>query len=418
MRRRTFLQTAACGLAGAVLSKNLKADEFPPIRAITQGPHYHWFGYYDKFEFDATNRYVLSNQVDFEHRSPVPGDVINVGMVDLQDGDRWIELGQSNAWGWQQGCMLQWRPGSKSEVIWNDREGDQFVCRTLDVSTGAKRTIPSTVYTLSPDGSFGLTPDFSRIQTMRPGYGYAGLPDRYGDELAPKDSGVFHVDMATGQQKLLLSLHELAQIPYRGAKLENVWQWFNHLLISPDSQRFIVLHRWKKRDPATGGPTGNFATRMITASVNGGDVFVLDPSGETSHFVWRDPEHVCMWTKPEGKPAGFYLFKDRTDEVTPVGPRLMTQNGHNTYLPEHPDWILNDTYPDKTRLQHPYLYNLKTDRRMELGAFYSPPQYNGEWRCDNHPRASRDGRMVVIDSPHGGNGRQLYLIDVSKIIES
>jgi len=45
----------------------------------------------------------------------------------------------------------------------------------------------------------------------------------------------------------------------------------------------------------------------------------------------------------------------------------------------------------------------------------SPPQYTGEWRCDTHPRVSRTGRFVTVDSPHNG-GRQIYLIDISEII--
>jgi hypothetical protein len=40
---------------------------------------------------------------------------------------------------------------------------------------------------------------------------------------------------------------------------------------------------------------------------------------------------------------------------------------------------------------------------------------NEQWRCDLHPRFSRDGRSVVIDSPYTG-GRQLHLMDVSAII--
>jgi hypothetical protein len=28
-------------------------------RASTQGPDFHWFGYYDKFQFDPTGRYML-----------------------------------------------------------------------------------------------------------------------------------------------------------------------------------------------------------------------------------------------------------------------------------------------------------------------------------------------------------------------
>jgi Tol biopolymer transport system component len=59
-----------------------------------------------------------------------------------------------------------------------------------------------------------------------------------------------------------------------------------------------------------------------------------------------------------------------------------------------------------------------TSRIVPLGHFHSPQAYSGEWRCDTHPRFSPDGTKVVIDSPHGGNGRQLYLIDVSGIVPS
>ena len=74
--------------------------------------------------------------------------------------------------------------------------------------------------------------------------------------------------------------------------------------------------------------------------------------------------------------------------------------------------MLNDTYPDKERNQNVYLYDIGTGQKRPLGAFNSPREYTGEWRCDTHPRFSPDGRKVVIDSPHGGNGRQMYLLDL------
>jgi hypothetical protein len=97
--------------------------QLPPVRRITKGPAFHWFGYYDKLQFDPTGRYVLGMQVDFEHRSPGPDDKVKIGIIDLKDHDRWTEIGTSSAWVWQQGCMLQWIPKSNTEIIWNDRIG-------------------------------------------------------------------------------------------------------------------------------------------------------------------------------------------------------------------------------------------------------------------------------------------------------
>ncbi len=126
IKRREFLRVAAGSVAavswpGWVTAGQASEQAAVPVRAITRGPKFHWFGYYDKLQIDPTGRYALGMEADFEHRSPRAEDTIRVGMVDLRDNDRWIELGTSSAWGWQQGCMLQWRPGSATEVLWNDR---------------------------------------------------------------------------------------------------------------------------------------------------------------------------------------------------------------------------------------------------------------------------------------------------------
>jgi hypothetical protein len=397
----------------AVLKSSDGSDALPPIRTITSGPKYHWRGYYDKLLFDHENRFVLANQVDFEHRSPKPDDVIQVGMIDLQQQDEWIELGSSRAWNWQQGCMLQWIPGTRNEVMWNDREDGRFVCHILNVKTGRKRTLPTAVYTLSPDGKYGLTTDFRRLNDCRPGYGYAGIPDPNQDVRAPEDAGIWRVDLRTGETRLLFSIADIAVIPWTAGEYgPEPKSWFNHLLYNQDGSRFVFLHRWRAQGK------GPFFTRMITASArDGSDRFIIDPSGATSHFVWADPKHIFMFTNHSTYGLRFYLFKDKTSEVEGVGPHVMTRNGHNTYVPHTRNrWVLNDTYPDPNRLQHPYLYHTPTNRRVPLGGFLLPKEYREEWRCDTHPCASRDGKLVTIDSPHAGNGRQVHLIDISKIV--
>ena len=137
--------------------------------AVTRGPRLHFFGYYDKTPWDVSGRYLLALEADFMDRRPGPDDVATVGMVDLAEGNRFVPLGETRAWNWQQGCMLQWLPGSPDEIIFNDRDGDHFVARIVNVQTGARRTLPLPVYAVSPNGTDAVSLNFSSLYDVRPG---------------------------------------------------------------------------------------------------------------------------------------------------------------------------------------------------------------------------------------------------------
>lgn len=72
-----------------------------------------------------------------------------------------------------------------------------------------------------------------------------------------------------------------------------------------------------------------FVTRMITVDTAGKDLYAADPSRNSSHFVWRDPNHILVWTRPVGKQNGFWLIKDQTREMELIGEEAM-DNWHNT----------------------------------------------------------------------------------------
>ena len=382
-----------------------------PMRRITSGPKHHWFGYYDKLQFDPSCRHVLAMEAGFEHRSPAAGDAIEVGLIDLADDDRWSAVGTSSAWCWQQGCMLQWRPGSDREILWNDREDGRFVCRIHNLETGETRTLPRAVYALSPDGRSGIGADFGRLHHMRPGYGYAGVPDPNRHVPAPGDSGIYTLDLDTGASRQILSVAQVAAIPWRRGRFGQARHYFNHLLFNPAGTRFIFLHRWRLED-------SGITTRMFTADPDGGDLHLVDDHGGASHFIWRDCRSILAWSFHPGNGNRFHLYRDRCDgDPAVIGDGVMDGNGHCSYLPGS-RWILNDSYPGKDdRLQALYLYHPETGRRVDLGLFPSPEQYSGEWRCDLHPRSSPDGRSITFDSAHEGSGRQIYWMDISGAVE-
>lgn len=378
-----------------------------PAERLTNGPDYHWFGYYDKLAFDPTGRYLLAMEVSFEGRMPAPDDHVKLGMLDLAERNRWIDLATTSAWCWQQGCMLQWLPGRENQIIWNDREEDAYVSRILDVGTGGVRTIPHPIYSVSPDGTTAVTADFRRIDEMRPGYGYAGLPDPRTHQSVPEDSGIWRVDLQTGSAELIMSIAQIAATTEEHAEAEGVKHYFNHLLFSPDGQRFVFLNRCG----AGGGK--RWDTRMFSSRPDGSDIrLVTDGRGQpVSHFIWRDPDSINVWVACM---RGFYVF---ADDGSGQGQLVLeAPDGHQSYLPGN-EWMLYDCYPQDEGVRRLLLCRL-TDRQIfEIGRFPSPPEYSGPLRCDLHPRFSPDGRKVVIDSAHD-QGRQLYMLDISEILDA
>ncbi|MEN6383824.1 MAG: hypothetical protein ABFD79_01350 [Phycisphaerales bacterium] len=384
------------------------------VKQITHGPAYHWFGYYDKSQFDPSGRYVLGMQVDFQHRRPRPDDVIKIGMIDLEDNSRWIQLGDSHAWCWQAGCMLQFRPNSQSEIMWNDREGQQYICKILDIKTGKLTKLPFAFFAVHPSGKTAIGLDFERLEYMRPGYGYSSIQDRNIDVMAPEDAGIYSLDLETGEKKLIISLADIAGIPHPTKSFKDCKHYFNCLLFNPSGTRFAFLHRWRT-DRGQGWP---FKTRFMTAASDGSDINVLVPGG-CGHFNWRDSEHLVV------QADGFTIYKDKFGEVGKIGYGVLPNSGgHISYFPDK-NWIVGDTYPDEQRNQKLYLYNIEKKLLIWLGAFYSAKEFTGnmsgkeddEWRCDLHPRISPCGRRIVIDSPHKDDSRQMYLIDVGPIFD-
>ena len=79
-------------------------------------------------------------------------------------------------------------------------------------------------------------------------------------------------------------------------------------------------------------------------------------------------------------------------------------------------FMLNDTYPDKNRIQSLCVYDTQKDENIFLGGFYSPEVPIIDIRCDLHPRWSRDGRKITFDSTHEGF-RGVYEIDFGDILK-
>jgi hypothetical protein len=405
--RREWLAAAGTAAIGTVASGQPETIKLP-ARAVTRGPKHHWFGYYDKCPWDKTGRYLLAMESDFCDRQPNAMDAIGVGMVDLKDGDRYIPLDSTRAWSWQQGTMLQWLGTAPDrEVIYNSIADGRPAAIIRDVQSGKTRTLGRPIYAVSTDGKQAVTLDFARLHRLRPGYGYASYEESFANEAAPEQLGIRHVDLATGTDVPIVDLKQLAAFK-PDARFAGAHHWVNHLQFNPGGSRFVFLHRWRIGEKP-------WATRIFTAKPNGTDLRLHLDTGMVSHFDWRDDATILAWVKTPKDGNKFALIDVKSDGLTLVGDGVLTQDGHCSYSPDR-RWVLNDTYPDKNRLQWLMLYDPAKNRRYDLNQFHSPKQFTGPFRCDMHPRWNRDGTQVCFDGCHDPQ-RQVYVVDVREIVK-
>ncbi|MEX0745195.1 MAG: hypothetical protein WD118_06300 [Phycisphaeraceae bacterium] len=376
-----------------------------PMRRITTGPGHHFFGYYEKTPWDATGRYVLAMGAPFADRQPTPGETATIGMIDLAADDRFTPLDDTEEWSWQQGAMLQWLGSAADRLaIYNRTADGRMAAIVRDVHTGDTRTLPRPIYAVTRDGRHAMSLNFHRLHVLRPGYGYVSATPHEISHPAPDDDGVFHIDVDTGASRLIVSLAQLAANQPRDV-FADAPHWVNHLQVSPDGERVAFLHRW--RGPAS------FQTRLYVCRRDGSELRLLSDTTHFSHYDWRDGRTILGWATGDQGRRAFYLYDIERGRTETVGEGVLTVDGHCSYSPDR-RWVLNDTYPDERAMRTLMLYRPADNRRVDLARFYAPPQLTGPIRCDLHPRWSRDGRAVCIDSAHEDT-RHMYVLDVSSI---
>lgn len=385
------------------------------VRRVTHGPGHWFFGYYDKCPWNRAGRHLLAMHCEFAGRQPEPGERLTLGLIDLHAPDHFTPFDTTTAWSWQQGTMLQWLgPESDREVVYNVVEGDRYAARVRDVHTGKTRTLPRPVYDVSGDARQAVSLDFARLHRLRPGYGYATLGEleHQREHPAPEDNGLWHMDMHTGASRLIVSLGQLAGHPTLEATARSE-HWVNHAAFNPAGDRLIFLHRWNDPDH----PRLSRCTRLFSVRPDGSELTCLSadqPLPLVSHFDWRDDHTLLAWSSDEADHQHYHYFDVRRGRTGALAPGILDQDGHCTFSPEG-RWLLTDTYPDDERMRALILHRLADDQRFDVARFYAPLRYDKPHRCDLHPRWSRDGRSVCIDSAHELD-RHLYLVDVSAIV--
>ena len=407
----------------AVAQESIPLASFPelsPPRAVTQGPHDHFLAnYFGINAWSPDNRYLLTLETDIKDKLP-DGAPCTLGLVDLEDGNRFVPVMETRCWNFQEAAMAHWLPNEKDTFVVNDFRDGKFVAVVKNWRTGAERVYPFPVSAVSEDGTWALSINYARLVLTRPDYGYYGNGQnpRCG-VVFPEDDGLWRVNLKTGEAKLIVSCaavkDKVPSVPETGLS------YICHTVISKDMKRIYFLSRSVDRSMEGVKKFNgvNWQTTAFTCNADGTDVRRCFPDGwGSSHFNWkpalsdRDASTMivtCNWQNKVYTHVEFTVGEE--EKAHQVGGDEMNFDGHCIYTPDG-NFISGDGYWDKSGYRHWKMVRLADNAVKGLGDFYTPPLYRNTYcRCDLHPRWRSDGRELAFNSVHDGS-RQVYVIDV------
>ncbi len=390
----------------SVVTNREKVKAEGDITRVSPNDNYEYFyGYYDKSPWDITDRYMICVRVKQAYKSVAPAEPGIVCLIDTQNKNKLIKIGTTHSWNVQQSCMAQWLgPDFKSRIIYNDYREGHYCSVIYNVAEMAEeRVFPLPVYDVAKDGSFALSLDFNRLHRMRPGYGYSNQPDRSKGLLCPDKTCIWKLDLSTGKVEKLFKYTDFAAFE-PDETMNGAEHKVNHLMISPNGKRFMVLHRWFDK--------GRKHTRLVTVNVDKTEMYNLSDDVFVSHCYWKNDEEILSFLRKKETGDHYYLMKDKTQEYKLFWPELNT-DGHCSYSPDG-KFIITDTYPNRKRIASVYLCTEEDNRSRRIARVFSPFKYDNDCRCDLHPRWNHTGDKVCIDSVHEKK-RGLYVIDIKNI---
>lgn len=380
------------------------AGERRPIAKLAIPGRQTFFGYYDKTPFSTDDTRILVTTLPRVARGAADKAEMEIGVFDDISPGGYRPLGSTTTWCWQQSCRLQWLPGAGDECVIHNTmvEGGYGAVIRARRSGAVERTLAHSLYDVGPRGKWGLSLNFSRLQRLRPGYGYTNLPDHTQGDLEPAADGVWLVDLESGAASLVLPLRDLARLD-PCPSMNGAEHYVNHLAFNPTGDRFMVIHLWVSE--------GHRYSRLITADREGGDPWILANNGHASHYAWKAADELLVFSTHRDTGTAYHLYHDRTSRRRVIGEGILVEDGHPSFTPDG-RFIITDTYPDRFADRHLLQYSLATGELRTLTRLFSPPRLRGEVRCDLHPRLDRAGRRVIVDSAHEDGVRAMYIFEI------
>lgn len=359
-----------------------------------------FFGYYDKSPLNSSGKFAIFQQT--EHPTKLKPDAnksIEVVLFHIPTNTI-IHKWETTAYNWQQGAKPMWLDDSHFSFNYFDQDKQTYGAKIIDVNQPIIAKVSKTPL-YDANVKTGLSLSFERLNEIMPDYGYRNL-ESYSNYNEQKE-GIIKVDLENCKSELLISIKHIMDL-HPQKTMEKATHWFNHIQLSPNGNNFIFLHRWIQN--------GRKYDALILSDMEGENIKVLADDGMVSHCFWKNDREVISYMRDKKRGDQYYLINIEKVTRIPVGDEEWRRfgDGHPHTYGQH---MIFDTYPNRSRMKELFLYDFGSKNLEQLGAFLEPLKFQGETRCDLHPRFSVDGKKVFFDSIHSGN-RRLYYIDLEE----
>lgn len=361
---------------------------------------YHTFcGYYDNFPLSMDGKKLLCQRV--KNGADTRRDLTEVGLYSIEN-NQFESLTMSKAWSWQQGSRLKWSDSNASLFYYNDVEGESYCTRIYDVgSKKIVRTIFPALYDIGSNEKMGATLNFSRLQRLRPGYGYSIISDSSEGENAPVNDGLFGVDLTNDAVVLLVSLKTLALEVDPSLKHQH---YINHISFSPDGKKIMFFHLW------TENSWPGWMNRLCVYDLDKATYYTLEREKMVSHYDWVQNDCLLVTEADKRtKKVQYVIYTLDGNPKTILNQNELIEDGHPT-IALSKNYFVSDTYPNSKFKQYIFLYDFDVKKRVNIMRLFGDPRLDREYRCDLHPKFKNG--CVLVDTTFRKCSRRIVMFDL------
>jgi hypothetical protein len=422
VRGRPFI---AC-LLFLALSHGMQAKEPArfdlKIEQLTSGTKHHFFGYIGQcrtIPWNASGRYILGMEIDRIDRLPKPEEAATIILIDTRDNNKILRVDKTHAWNPQQGTMFYWNPlAPETQFFFNDRDVETGKVFTVIYDIKQKKRIREYRYKdthignggVAADGSVFLALNYGRLARLRLVTGYPQALDWSKDEKAPKNDGIFIVDIKTGKKRLLVSYRQLEdKLKKRTPDLDHSGLFINHTLWNRDSDRvyFFVRAGWDGHD-------GTDINRPCTINADGTGL-TLHNKHIGGHPEWAEGNLMIGSEKSKDRKKETQIIYN-VDTMKTVGQlgdsKMFPKPGGDVTLSPDGNWFVNGYKPNKKSTKNYYAVYRRSDGAFARSEGVDKGSFSGNIRIDAAPRWNRTNDAILIPGIAKNNTRQMFIIRI------